>query len=87
MTLRSDAEALLAHARQEDTDALELLKQPGPPVRVSVLCRITGFSRTPFVEAIETGELCARLVGRGRGRYYVDRAEALRFLRAIKFAA
>ena len=84
---RDDIDAVIAASTAEEAITLAFLQQAGPPVRLRVLCEITGFSRAPFVEAIERGELNARLVGRGRGRYLVDRHEAIRYLRAIKFAA
>jgi hypothetical protein len=68
--------------------SLAELQQDGAPVRLIDLARLTGFSKDKFSRAIDLGELEATRV-RACSRFIIviERAEALRYLHEIRFAA
>lgn len=57
----------------------------GPPVRVSDLARITGFSGEKILQDIYRGELAAHRQRRPSSPYLIARHEASRYLRALGF--
>jgi predicted DNA-binding transcriptional regulator AlpA len=82
MSLADDVDRAL------DGLTLRDLEQDGPPIRLRDLSKLTGFSKDKFYLDIDRGDLQAKPVKtRSRVVYMVERDEALRYLRAIKFAA
>ena len=56
------------------------------PLRLSDLCKITGFSKMKFLDDIERGDLAVRRVRTGQTHVVlVDREEAYRYLVSIGF--
>lgn len=79
MSIESEARRLLAISDLEDA---------GPPVRLRDLCALTGFTKTKFYDAIESGELPAKWIRTGQTKLaVVERRDALRYLTDIGFAA
>ena len=74
----------LRRARRVVRLSLEMLNEPGPAVRLSVLTQLTGLSRDKLIDDEARGELRCVRVRAGLYWYrYVERGEAMRYLGSL----
>lgn len=77
----------IRRARRAIRISLEMLREPGPDVRIADVAHLAGFSRWKVIADIESGHLVANRADCGtRWQRRIDRREALRYLGTLRRA-